>query len=48
MAIQFEKQAKTQGIVKKAMMYPCVLLVVMVGVIIVMLTFVIPNFVSMF
>ncbi len=36
MAIQFEKQAKTQGIVKKAMMYPCVLLVVM------------PNFVSMF
>lgn len=48
MAVQFEKQAKTQGIVKKAMMYPCVLLVVMVGVIIVMLTFVIPNFVSMF
>ena len=48
MAIQFEKQAKTQGIVKKAMMYPMVLLVVMVGVIIVMLTFVIPNFVSMF
>ncbi len=29
-------------------MYPMVLLVVMVGVIIVMLTFVIPNFVSMF
>ncbi|MGN0328223.1 MAG: type II secretion system F family protein [Lachnospira sp.] len=48
MALQFEKSAKMKGIVKKAMMYPMVLLFVMIGVIIVMMTFVIPSFVSMF
>lgn len=48
MAIQFEKDAKLKGIVKKAMMYPIVLLCVMIGVIIVMLTFVIPSFMTMF
>ncbi len=48
MATHFEKDAKLKGIVKKAMMYPCVLMVVMVIVIIVMLVVVIPNFESMF
>lgn len=48
MAIQFEKDAKLKGTIKKAMMYPIVLLCVMVGVIIVMLTFVIPSFMTMF
>lgn len=48
MAIQFEKDAKLKGVVKKAMMYPIVLLCVMIGVIIVMLTFVIPSFMTMF
>ena len=48
MAEHFEKDGRAKAALKKAMMYPCVLLVVMVGVIIVMLTFVIPNFVSMF
>ena len=48
MAIQFEKDAKLKGVIKKAMMYPIVLLCVMVGVIIVMLTFVIPSFMTMF
>ena len=48
MAIQFEKDAKLKGIVKKAMMYPIVLLCVMIGVIIVLLTFVIPSFMTMF
>lgn len=48
MAIQFEKDAKLNGIVKKAMMYPIVLICVMIGVIIVMLTFVIPSFMTMF
>lgn len=48
MAIQFEKDAKMNGIVKKAMMYPIVLICVMIGVIIVMLTFVIPSFMTMF
>ena len=48
MAIQFEKDAKLKGTLKKAMMYPIVLLCVMVGVIIVMLTFVIPSFMTMF
>lgn len=48
MAIQFEKDAKLKGVVKKAMMYPVVLICVMIGVIIVMLTFVIPSFMTMF
>lgn len=48
MAIQFEKDAKMNGIVKKAMMYPIVLICVMIGVIVVMLTFVIPSFMTMF
>ena len=48
MAVQFEKSSKTQALVKKAMIYPIVLCVVMVGVVIVMLTVVIPNYVGMF
>ena len=48
MAIQFEKDAKLNGIVKEAMMYPIVLICVMIGVVIVMLTFVIPSFMTMF
>jgi len=48
MAIQFEKSAKMAGIVKKAMMYPIVLIFVMIGVVIAMLTFVIPSFMTMF
>ena len=44
MAIQFEKDAKLKGVVKKAMMYPIVLIFVMI----VMLTFVIPSFMTMF
>ena len=48
MAIQFEKDAKLKGVVKKAMMYPIVLIFVMIGVIVVMLTFVIPSFMTMF
>lgn len=48
MAIQFEKDAKLQGAVKKALIYPVVLIVVMVGVIFAMMTFVIPKFMGMF
>lgn len=48
MAEQFEKSAKLQGLVKKAMIYPAVVAVVAVVVVIVMLTFVVPNFMGMF
>lgn len=48
MAIQFEKDAKLKGLVKKAMMYPIVLCFVAVGVVAVMLIYVIPSFMSMF
>lgn len=48
MAIQFEKDAKIQGMVKKALIYPCVLIVVMIAVVIVMMVVVIPNFMQMF
>lgn len=48
MAVQFEKNAKMKGIVKKALMYPAVLSVVAVGVVVILLVFVIPSFVGMF
>lgn len=48
MAIQFEKQAKINGMVKKAMMYPIAVLVVAVVVVIVMLVVVFPQFQEMF
>ena len=48
MAIQFEKEAKLKAIIKKATIYPIIVLIVAIGVIIAMMTFVIPNFMSMF
>lgn len=48
MAVQFEKDSKLKGMVKKAMMYPMVLCFVAVGVVIVMMAVVIPNFMKMF
>lgn len=48
MAVQFEKSAKIQGLIKKTMIYPIMVLVVAVAVVIVMLTFVVPTFMSMF
>jgi len=48
MSIQFEKDAKIKGMVKKALMYPCVLIVVCIAVMVVLLVVVIPNFEAMF
>lgn len=48
MATQFEKSAKVQALVKKAMIYPIVVACVAVAVVIVMLTFVIPRYIEMF
>ncbi len=48
MAMQFEKSAKTQALVKKAMIYPIVVALVAVGVVLVMLLFVIPRYMDMF
>ena len=48
MAIQFEKSAKTQALVKKAMIYPIVVACVAVGVVVVMLVFVIPRYTDMY
>lgn len=48
MAIQFEKEAKLKAIIKKATIYPIIVLLVAVGVIFAMMTFVIPNFMNMF
>lgn len=47
-AVQFEKDAKLTGSIKKALVYPIVVLVVAIAVIVVMLKFVIPSFVGMF
>ena len=48
MAVQFEKEAKLKAIIKKATIYPVIVLIVAIGVIIAMMTFVIPNFMAMF
>lgn len=48
MAVQFEKSAKTQALIKKAMIYPIVVALVAVAVVIVMLVFVIPRYMDMF
>lgn len=48
MALQFEKEAKLKAIIKKATIYPIIVLCVAVGVIFAMMTFVIPNFMGMF
>lgn len=48
MSVHFEKDARIKGMVKKAFMYPIVLIFVMIAVVIVMLTFVIPQFKAMF
>lgn len=48
MATQFEKDAKIRALVKKAMVYPCMVGIVAVIVIIVMMVVVIPNFESLF
>lgn len=48
MADQFEKSAKTQAMVKKAMIYPIVVAIVALGVVILMLVKVIPSYMDMF
>lgn len=48
MATQFERSSKTTSLVKKAMIYPIVVCIVAIAVVIVMLLFVIPNYVEMF
>lgn len=48
MATQYERSARTAALVKKAMIYPIVVACLAVGIIIVMLTFVIPQYTDMF
>jgi type IV pilus assembly protein PilC len=48
MASQFEKEARLKALIKKASIYPIVVVVVAIGVVIAMLTLVIPTFQSMF
>ncbi len=48
MAVQFEKDERLRQAVKKAMVYPMVLLVLMIGIFFLMLLWVIPTFMGMF
>lgn len=48
MSLQLEKAGHTRSIIKKAMMYPIVVVVVMIAVVIVMLVKVIPSYSEMF
>lgn len=48
MSTHFDKDAKLKGMVKKAMMYPMVLMVVTVIIVVIMLTMVLPSFESTF
>lgn len=48
MAVQFEKENKLNAAVTKAIIYPVVLIVVMLGVLLLMMFWVIPTFMGMF
>jgi len=48
MAKQFESSSRTQSLIKKAMIYPIVVVIVAIVVVIVMLEVVIPTYTSMF
>lgn len=48
MAAHFEKAAKTKALIKKAMIYPVVLIIVAIAVMVVMLIVVIPSYTGMF
>lgn len=48
MAVQFEKEAKLKATVRKATIYPIILVIAAIGVIAVMLLYVIPIFIDMF
>ena len=48
MEIYFEKAKRTKGAVIRAMIYPCILLIVMIVVLIVMMTRIIPMFLQTF
>ena len=48
MAVHFEKEAKLKATIKKATIYPIILVIAAIGVIAVMLLFVIPIFFDMF
>lgn len=48
MAIQFEKEAKLKATIKKATIYPIILIIAAIGVTAIMLLFVIPIFIDMF
>ena len=48
MAVHFEKEAKLKATIKKATIYPIILVIAAIGVIAVMLLFVIPIFIGMF
>ena len=48
MATQFEKDTRLKSMVKKAMIFPAALSVVIVGVIIIMMAFVVPTFSDMY
>ncbi|MBR1932041.1 MAG: type II secretion system F family protein [Lachnospiraceae bacterium] len=48
MSTSFERSAKTQALVKKAMIYPIILMLVAIAVVVLMLTFVIPSYANMF
>ena len=48
MAKQFERTSRTQALIKKAMIYPIIVVIVAIVVVIVMLEVVIPTYTSMF
>jgi len=48
MAVQFEKDDELQQAVKKAVTYPIILIIVLIGVIFAMMIFVVPTFMNMF
>ncbi len=48
LAVYFEKEAQLKNKVRSAMVYPIILIIVSIGVVIFMVTFILPTFVTMF
>ena len=48
MAVQYEKSAHISGLIKKAMIYPIIVIIVAIAVVFVMLLWVVPSFTKMF
>lgn len=48
LAVQFERTTKTNGLIKKAMIYPIIIVCLTIAIVVVMLIVIVPRYVTMF